>query len=319
MEKFCINVLGAKVRYVSDVPLKEYFDKNKDFMEFYNANFIEDSDEIKYTIEYHDEKEKGNPIQVDEHKIIVKYPFEELTESIILYLGFHFLERQFGEMKMCSCHSACVEKNGKAILIIGEAGAGKTSLAVNLCNRGYSLISNDMTLIGEENGNLYAYGGTKFINLRYLSVLQNMPFLDYLFKDKNKDSWLSKISVMARDIGIDENYSSVLIDSIIFLRMNNNEELTVSSGDTWRNNFLLYQNTSSHIRGTAATFIDKKGHPIGYIPSMETEETYKNRMEILKLINENSKYFYVSGCLNDIMLLIDSLSIREIQKTLKGE
>lgn len=309
MEKFCIGVNGAKVRYISDIPLLNYYIKNNDYMEFYNAKVIEDSSDIEYTVEYRDVSDKSNPVEVVGKKMIIRYPKEELTESIILYMGFHFLEKQFGEMGLCSCHSACVSKDGKATLLVGEAGAGKTSLAVNLCNNyGYSLISNDMTLIGKENDTIYAYGGTKFINLRLLSVKSNMPFLLYLFENSNKDSWTNKISLMARDIDIKEEYSKLPIKNVLFIHVDNRDKYKESNGDSWRNNFLMYQNTSSHIRGTAATFIDKRGYPIGYIPSFETKETYEKRIDLINTINGLKNYKYVSGSLEEIIDLINRLN-----------
>lgn len=308
MEKFCIDVNGAKVRYISDIPLLNYFLNNKKFMEFYNAQIIEDSPDINHTIIYRDVDNEQSLI-VDNNKMIINYPKEKLTESIILYMGFHYLEKQFGEKGMCSCHSACISKNGEATLLIGEAGSGKTSLAVNLCNDyGYSLVSNDMTLIGSENDEIYVYGGTKFLNLRYLSVESNMPFLKYLFDNQNKDSWTNKISVMASDIGIDEEYETLPIKNILFIHVDNRAEFKVSNGDSWRNNFLLYQNTSSHIRGSAATFIDNRGYPIAYIPPFETKETYDKRKKLLNLINENQNYYYVSGSLNDVINFINKLN-----------
>jgi len=79
---------------------------------------------------------------------------------------------------------------------------------------------------------------------------------------------VDKISVIARDIGIEEEYNLTIIENIIFLRIDNREQLKISDVEFWRNNFLLYQNTSSHIRGSSATFINKKGYPIGFIPPM---------------------------------------------------
>lgn len=318
MEKFCIGVSGAKVRYISDIPILNYFIKNNDFMEFYDAKVIEDNSDIEYTVEYHDTKDVSNPVEVIGNRMIINYPKEMLTESIILYMGFHFLEKQFGEMGMCSCHSACVAKNGKATLLVGEAGAGKTSLAVNLCNNyGYSMISNDMTLIGKEDDTIYAYGGTKFINLRLLSVQSNMPFLLYLFENSNKDAWTNKISLMARDIDLKEEYEKMPIENVLFVHVDNRDRFKQSNGDSWRNNFLLYQNTSSHIRGSAATFIDKKGYPIGFIPPFETKETYDKRKDLLNTINALDNYYYVSGSLEEIIDMINKLNGVEKNKDVK--
>ena len=317
MEKFCIEVNGAKVRYISDIPLLNYFLNNKKFMEFYNAMIIEDSSDINHTIIYRD-VDNEEPLIVDNNKMIINYPKEKLTESIILYMGFHYLEKQFGEKGMCSCHSACISKNGEATLLIGEAGSGKTSLAVNLCNDyGYSLVSNDMTLIGSEDDEIYVYGGTKFLNLRYLSVESNMPFLKYLFKQEGKDSWTNKVSVMASDIGIEEEYRTLPIKNILFIHVDNRTEFKLSNGDSWRNNFLLYQNTSSHIRGSAATFIDKRGYPIAYIPPFETKETYDKRIKLLNLINKNPNYYYASGSLNDVINFINKLNNVETKNKAK--
>lgn len=319
MESFCIEVLGCKVRYVSDKPLLDYFIKHKDFMEFYDASIIANSDDVVYTIEYHDNEDKSKkPIIVIDKKMIINYPKNELTESNILYLGVSFLEKQFGEMSVCSCHSACVVKEGEGTLLIGEAGAGKTSLAVNLCQKyGYSLLSNDMTLIGENDGNIYACGGTKFLNLRLLSVQSNMPSLLYLFQNDNQDLWTNKVSVMASSIGIKEEYSIVPIKNILFIHIDARDKFKIANGDSWRNNFLLYQNVSSHIRGTASTFVDKKGYPIGYIPSFETEDTYNRRMKLINVINANPNYHYVSGPLNEVLEYIDSLSKENYGKRLE--
>ena len=311
MEQFTISILGAKVTYISSVPLLNYFIKNKEYMEFYDAKIVSKVKRLTdddYVIVYYNIKDKSCPIIINGNKMIINYPFEELNESIILYLASHFLEKQFGQMGICSCHSACVTKDGNATLILGDAGAGKTSLAYKLCqSRGYKLISNDMTLIGMSSDKIIAFAGTKFINLRLLSVKQNMPELLPLFNNDNIDGWINKISVIARDIGIEEEYNPTIIENIIYLRIDNREKLIISNGDSWRNNFLLYQNTSSHIRGSAATFINKKGYPIGYIPPMETQETYKKRVELLNEINKNKNYKYVVGPLEDIIEYIDSL------------
>lgn len=318
METFCIEVLGCKVRYVSDKPLLDYFIKHKDFMEFYDASIIANSDDVKYTVEYHDNKDISKPIVVTDQKMIVNYPGSELTESNLLYLGFSFLEKQFGEMGVCSCHSACVVKDGEATLLIGEAGAGKTSLAINLCQQyGYSLLSNDMTLIGEDDGYIYACGGTKFVNLRLLSVKSNMPSLLYLFQNDNKDLWTNKVSVMANNIGIEEEYAITPIKNILFVHIDARDKFKVANGDSWRNNFLLYQNVSAHIRGTASTFVNKKGYPIGYIPSFETEDTYNRRMKLINSINVSPNYHYVSGSLGEVLEYIDSLSREKDEKRLE--
>jgi hypothetical protein len=312
MEKFCIRCFNSTVKFTSDVPLKDYFEKNKNQMEFYNGEIYDYNQfETKYELVYIN-KESLYPIIYDHSRLIVICPFEKISESIILYLGYHLMEYQFGLDGKSSCHSACVIKNNKALLLLGDAGAGKTSVAINMCkNNGYSLMSNDMTLIGVENKNLYAYGGTKNINLRYGSVEQNMPYLIPYFKGKIDDIWNYKISVQASNIGLDENYEKTQIIGAIYLKVNNQEkDLTITPGDNWRNNFSLYNNLSSHIRGTSATFIDKFGHPLGYIPSFDSLATYEFRKIIIELIDK-SKFYNVSGNLQNVINFADGIMLDE--------
>lgn len=308
MEKFCLEKSGATVRFLSDVPLKEYYVQNQKKMEFFDAKVINDNSSIAHSVIYKNIS-SDSPLLLDKNEMHINYPFDELSASILLYMGYHFLEKQFGEKGMCSCHSACIEKNGTATLLIGEAGAGKTSIAVNLCkDYGFSLISNDLTLIGLDNNKLKTFGGTKFINLRLDSVNQNMPYLNYLFSNSVKDSWSDKISVCASEIGIQEQYNTCEIKNILYIHTDNRiDNISIVSGDSWRNNFLLYQNLSSHIRGHAATFIDKNGHPISYIPSFDTKQTYDNRMKIIKYIDDSPNYYSLNGNLKSILKFVISL------------
>ncbi len=310
IEKFAIESFGVIVNYTSDVPLKKYFEEHKHKMELFNANVLEYQENINLPEVVYNNKFNSRNIEIINNKMIVSYPFENLTESIILYLGYHFFEYYFGLDGKCLCHSACLTKDDDTILILGDSGAGKTSVAINLClEHGYELISNDMTLIGLEADKLFAYGGTKFINLRYTSVKQNMPMLKSLFDGISNDQWNYKINVQANEIGVKECYNPKKIDRIYTIKViNSRNDLSITPGDNWRNNFILYSNISSHIRGSAATFIDKMGHPIGFIPSFDDENTYNKRMKIIDTINSMPCYYNLSGDLHSLLNQINAQS-----------
>jgi hypothetical protein len=55
-------------------------------------------------------------------------------------------------------HSACLDLDGKALLIAGVSGAGKSTLSVALARRGFSLVSDDWTYISQEADGLMARG-----------------------------------------------------------------------------------------------------------------------------------------------------------------
>ncbi|MFZ5709846.1 MAG: HPr kinase/phosphorylase [Pseudomonadota bacterium] len=53
-------------------------------------------------------------------------------------------------------HASCVALEGRAVLILGPSGSGKSSLAVELLSRGCALVSDDRTLIEARDGMLIA-------------------------------------------------------------------------------------------------------------------------------------------------------------------
>ena len=53
-------------------------------------------------------------------------------------------------------HASCVVKAGRAILISGRSGSGKSDLALRLIDRGASLVSDDYTMVRRVDGRLLA-------------------------------------------------------------------------------------------------------------------------------------------------------------------
>ena len=316
MEKFSIGNDKIKVNFVSDMPLIDYFQKNHSMMEIYDYKI--GNIDFNYPIVIYKNGVSNQTILVRDNCMIITYPMENLIPENILFMGTKYLEKQHLKNSMVTCHSACVEKNGKALLIVGESGSGKTSLAINLClKKGYSLVSNDMSLIGIENDELFVYWGTKFINLRLESVRSNMPELLELFRDKKLDAWLTKIKVMPKDIGIFQSNGIFPINKVIYIHIDSRENLYISKGDTWRNNFLMYQNISSHITNQASSFVDKNGHNIGYVPSFDSYSAYYERTKIIELINE--RCYNVTGSIDECVNLLSSAEYERKRENVKNK
>ena len=53
-------------------------------------------------------------------------------------------------------HASCVTANGRAILITGRSGSGKSDLALRLIDRGFALVSDDRTILRKQDGKLIA-------------------------------------------------------------------------------------------------------------------------------------------------------------------
>ena len=61
-------------------------------------------------------------------------------------------------MAVAPLHCACLERDGKALLIAGAAGAGKSTLTAALGQRGFAVVSDDWTYISQAHGSLVACG-----------------------------------------------------------------------------------------------------------------------------------------------------------------
>ena len=53
-------------------------------------------------------------------------------------------------------HASCVSSGGRAVLIAGPSGSGKSDLALRLIDRGFTLVSDDRTILRKDGDKLIA-------------------------------------------------------------------------------------------------------------------------------------------------------------------
>ena len=53
-------------------------------------------------------------------------------------------------------HASTVARDGRAVLISGPSGSGKSDLALRLLDRGFALVSDDQTIVRRDGGRLLA-------------------------------------------------------------------------------------------------------------------------------------------------------------------
>jgi serine kinase of HPr protein (carbohydrate metabolism regulator) len=53
-------------------------------------------------------------------------------------------------------HASCVAREGRAVLIAGPSGSGKSDLALRLLDRGFTLVSDDRTIVRRDGERLVA-------------------------------------------------------------------------------------------------------------------------------------------------------------------
>lgn len=100
---------------------------------------------------------------------------------------FVFL-RLFQLKKAIFLHCACVEKDGKAVIISGNPCSGKTVTMLNLLSKGFNYITNDFLIIDYVDGKLKFLPSAKYIGIRktkeWIETPENKKYKDLESKDK---------------------------------------------------------------------------------------------------------------------------------------
>ncbi len=87
----------------------------------------------------------------------------EWLPHFILGIGMALLLYQRNQIAM---HASCVYDDRGAVLLCGESGAGKSTTASFLLDKGYRFMADDITLVdADRNGNIYAYAAFPFRKL----------------------------------------------------------------------------------------------------------------------------------------------------------
>jgi hypothetical protein len=103
------------------------------------------------------------------------------TADSPLYLRYHFLEAavlaMLSTLRAAALHAACVAPYGHGMLLCGDSGAGKSSLAFAGARSGWTYISDDSTYLPLDRGDRLVVGNSHQIRFRDSGV-QLFPELE---------------------------------------------------------------------------------------------------------------------------------------------
>ena len=225
-----------------------------------------------------------------------------------------------------TAHLAACSKDKKGIILLGERGAGKTSILLELCiNYGYKLIANDLGLLhfDKKLGCVFINNGTKIFGLRNTIAKMHHPDLLRFFIKDITDSWTTKSFILPDQIDVFVENNKTTIYKVFFCHLyaDRNEKIFFNRmfGSWIRIN--LYENFSRYIRGSSLIpFLDgMDGNSIGYIPSLDQLKFHKQRVEFINyLVNDLGITYISSGNLQQVCNFIDKQLVRNaINKNLK--
>ena len=86
------------------------------------------------------------------------------------WFRWHFLEAMvyllLTQRRLVPVHAACVERNGRGVLLCGRSGAGKSTLAFACARAGWTYVADDATMLLQEGGERVAIGNPRFVRFR---------------------------------------------------------------------------------------------------------------------------------------------------------
>ena len=78
-------------------------------------------------------------------------------------------------------HASCVAIGGRAVLVAGRSGSGKSDLCLRLIDRGADLVSDDYTALTERGGRLFAAAPERIaglLEIRGVGIVECPPSRD---------------------------------------------------------------------------------------------------------------------------------------------
>ena len=166
-EKFGNNDIGIVVSSNDITILNDLIDKfgnyfiDKTPFSCLKINFI-----IKHNLENisgYKDNESGdttyNIICGDKNEMFVYLPYYDLyKEDFIKRILTTSFIKKFQENNYAIIHGACITKNGNGIMIVGDAGAGKTTLMMKFLREGYTYVANDRLAVKKDFDKIIACG-----------------------------------------------------------------------------------------------------------------------------------------------------------------
>lgn len=144
------------------------------------------------------------------------------------FVAYYFLEAianfSLTQLYLTPVHGACIARDGRAVLLCGASGAGKTSVAYFCAKRGWTYVSdNESWLL--RSGGLMVIGNPRTIRFRD-NALGLFPELAGIAAEPSPNGKKSIVASPAR-LGVKSTAYQCDVDRIVFLSQNRDSSTTL--------------------------------------------------------------------------------------------
>lgn len=235
---------------------------------------------------------------------------DSLISDELEFILYTYSEIPRNEKGRFTFHAAAVAKNNEGILILGDKGVGKTSLALSLCrDYGYQLVGNDVLILGKDVDGIKIYKGDGIFRLRKLSVEKYFGELTKYLENSKASSYDHKISMKPEQLTIDMQKKPVGVKSVVQVFLNADESipLEIGSPPQLQLKLNLIENASRYIRAMTTPVLEGEDFEYkGGLPSFDRPELFQNRATVLERLTQEPGVISVSGGnLNEVASYVD--------------
>lgn len=218
----------------------------------------------------------------------------------IVYVLLEMFSNQLLNQNKYLLHSSALKyDDNKSVLLIGDANAGKTSLAYKLIrDYKYKLIANDHVVLTLNNNLLTTLTGTKEIEMRKGIIKKHFPELSKKVPlNDDKKLWKEKVIIndYIDDDLIDKNTPSIVTD-IFQINLSDGGESFISEKSEVDKILYLYDQLSRLIKANY-NLITGFEYPL---PSLENDKRLKKLYNDIKVTLPNINVYMAKGPLEDL-------------------
>ncbi|NLM63441.1 MAG: hypothetical protein GX190_03925 [Mollicutes bacterium] len=268
---------------------------------------VEDIEENENVLVYLNRANKKVEIDEEQNVSYLELPEQNLFFPDLVYLAIGMIANYFQKEQKYFVQSSVVKnKDGHAIMFLGDPNAGKTTLASKLVlYDGWSLISNDNVLIGLDKEKLVTFTGTKSVQMRYGAMKLYFPeLLKEIPKPKDlesRDEWDIKIYVdnLFQQKGVTFDDEAIISD-IYLINTVKNGDLFLREREAIDRLLLIYEHLTKQIRSNRYALISFD-YPM---PSFEKKEYMQDRYYMSKVIADNVNIYEAKGDIEKIVKVL---------------
>lgn len=243
----------------------------------------------------------------EKKELIVYGKYDDFSVGRALYYILEYYYECIGACISNSLliHSAAVycPELQKSILIIGEKGSGKTTVAFKLCKEHkMHLIGNDLVKVGYDQKNeLISKNGSLSFTIRETAARndEDLSIFISLFKKRKISGWNNKIVLVPKELGVKTHNEDAVIDLIVEVRIDNHQKnFVVEDKYNTRTALILHEKVGRHISAQSTPFLDDYDRYLGTLPLIDYSVNSSIRENIVKAMIQK-KVYRLSGSKSD--------------------